>query len=117
MEIGQVRRFALSLPETLEAPHFRATSFRVGGRIFATVPPGDEVLHIFLDEEQREAALAMHPAFLEKLFWGKKACGLRTLLAKAKPKVVEGLLSQAWKDKAPKALLGTADTSLHSRSK
>jgi hypothetical protein len=34
-----VRRLALSLPETTEEPHHDMTSFRVGGKIFATVTP------------------------------------------------------------------------------
>ena len=105
MMIAQARRFALSLPETTEEPHFHSSSFRVRGKIFATVPPEGDVLHIFIDEEERETALAMEPTFLEKLFWGKRACGLRVVLAAAKPGVVESLLMQAWKRKAPKALV------------
>jgi hypothetical protein len=34
MTLSQVRRFALSLPETTEEPHFDRTSFRVRGKIF-----------------------------------------------------------------------------------
>jgi hypothetical protein len=104
MKIDQVRSFALSLPEVTEEPHFQSASFRVHGKIIATVPPGDEYLHIFVSEEERELALATEPAFLEKLFWGKRVAGLRVVLAKAKPKVVEKLLRQAWTRKAPKSL-------------
>jgi len=35
----QVRQFALAMPEASEAPHFDMTSFRVRGKIFATMPP------------------------------------------------------------------------------
>ena len=104
MNIAEVRRFAMALPEATEEPHFQSSSFRVRGKIFATVPPEGGVLHVFVDEEERETALAMEPAFLEKLFWGKRVSGLRVVLANAKPKTVENLLLQAWKRKAPKRL-------------
>jgi hypothetical protein len=106
MKIAQVREFALSLPEATEEPHFQFASFRVRGKIFATVPPGDEFLHIFVPEEERELALAMEPGFVEKLYWGKRVAGVRIVLAKAKSSVVKRLLTQAWTCKAPKSLHG-----------
>ena len=45
-----MRAFALSLPATTEEPHFDMSSFRVRGKIFATVPPDGEHLHVFVDE-------------------------------------------------------------------
>ena len=104
MKIAQVRRFALALPEVTEAPHFHLSSFRVRGRIFATVPPGGEHLHVFVGDEDREVALELEPGFLEKLHWGKRVVCVRVSLAKAKPKVVERLLAQAWSRKAPRSL-------------
>lgn len=111
MKIAQVRRFALALPEVVEAPHFEAASFRVRGKIIATVPPGDALLHVFVDEETRETALALEPDCLEKLFWGGRVWGLRVALASAKPRVVESLLMQAWRSKAPKKLIAACDAS------
>ena len=104
VRLEQARRYALSLPETAEAPHFNYTSFRVAGKIFATAPPEATHLHVFVDEAQRETALALEPGFLEKLHWGRQVVGLRVTLAKAKPKFVESLLRQAWARKAPKRL-------------
>jgi hypothetical protein len=108
MKISHVRHFALSLPEVTEEPHFQYSSFRIRGKIFATVPPDEEHLHIFLGDEEREIALATEPEFVEKLFWGKRVAGLRVSLAKAKPKVVAKLLEQAWSRKAPKKLRSSA---------
>jgi hypothetical protein len=105
MTHAEVRRFALSLPEAVEAPHFHFSSFRVRGKIFATVPPEETHIHVFVGDEHREPALAMHPEFLEKLLWGGKVVGLRVCLAQASPEVVEDLLRAAWTAKAPKALL------------
>ena len=104
MKLEQARHIALSLPEATEAPHFNYASFRVAGKIFSTAPPEGTHLHVFVDEPQREAALAVEPGFLEKLHWGKQVVGLRVTLAKAKPKFVESLLRQAWARKAPKRL-------------
>jgi hypothetical protein len=108
MKISDVRHFALSLPEVTEEPHFQYSSFRIRGKIFATVPPDEEHLHIFVGDEEREIALATEPEFVEKLFWGKRVAGLRVLLAQAKPKVVTKLLEQAWSRKAPKKLRSSA---------
>jgi hypothetical protein len=103
VKVAQVRRFALSLPEATEEPHFHFASFRVRGRIFATLPPDGEHAHIFVGDEDREVALELDPEFLEKLHWGKRVVGVRVALAKAKPAVVTRLLEKAWKRKAPKA--------------
>jgi hypothetical protein len=58
MQLDDARRFALSLPEVTEQPHFEKSSFRIRSKIFATVPPGDEHLHVLVDEEQARAAVA-----------------------------------------------------------
>jgi hypothetical protein len=107
--IDDVREFALSLPEASEAPHFSATSFRVGGKIFSTLPPEETHLHIFVGDQRRERALSMYPEFCEKLWWGKKVVGVRVLLASADPLEIKDLLRCAWRSKAPKALLDKED--------
>ena len=108
MKIAQVRRYALSLPEAAEAPHFHFSSFRVRGRIFVTVPPDEEHIHIFVADDDRAEPLALHPEFIEMLLWGGKVCGLRLRLAAASPAVVTSLVRKAWERKAPKSLLGAA---------
>lgn len=105
MTLDQIRRYALALPQATEDPHFKLTSFRVRGKIFATAPPSGEHLHLFVGEEERELALATTPEFTEKLFWGKQVAGLRVLLASADANVVLPLVSKAWARKAPKDLL------------
>lgn len=109
MNINQVRRAALSLPETNEEPHHDMSSFRVKGKIFATVPPGDEYLHVFVDEEEREPLLATEPDAYEKLWWGSKVMGLRVTLEKADNNTVSRLLESAWRRRAPKRLLAALD--------
>jgi hypothetical protein len=101
MKLATVRKFALALPQVTEEPHFHLTSFRVRGKIFVTVPPEETHLHVLVDETQREPALALHPKFIEKLWWGGKVRGLRVALAGADPGVVKTLVRAAWEAKAP----------------
>jgi hypothetical protein len=108
MNVEQVRRIALALPSVSEEPHFEFASFRIGGKIFATLPPDAQHLHVFVDEEQRQIALALEPDATERLLWGKRVVGLRLRLAGAKPALVKRLLAQAWSRKAPKRLLAAA---------
>ena len=108
LKYAAARTFALSLPEATEQPHHNFNSFRVRGKIFITVPPEQEHIHVFLSEAHREQALAMYPEFIEKLLWGGKVVGLRVSLASAPVAAVKELVRQAWSAKAPKALLGKA---------
>lgn len=105
LNIEQARRQALALPRVVEQPHHRYSSFRVSGKIFATVPPDGLHMHIFVDEEEREHALAIAPEAFQKLFWGEAAVGLRVQLSLAKAAMVERLLHCAWRRKAPRKLL------------
>ena len=108
MKLATVRNFALALPEVTEEPHHHFGSFRVRGKIFVTVPPEQEHIHVFVSEQQREQAFAMYPAFAEKLLWGGKVVGVRVTLALALNPVVKSLVRQAWENKAPRALVGQA---------
>ncbi|MEO7244703.1 MAG: MmcQ/YjbR family DNA-binding protein [Rubrivivax sp.] len=103
MKLDAVRRHALALPEAVEQPHFERTSFRVRGKIFATAAQDGQHLHLFVDEQQRERALAMYPAFTEPLRWGDKVVGLRLTLRGAPPATVQRLLQQAWAHRGPKS--------------
>ena len=76
MNLEQARRFALSLPETTEEPHFDKSSFRVKGKIFATVPPGGGHLHVFVDEDETRASVAEDPKAFEELWWGRRLSGV-----------------------------------------
>jgi hypothetical protein len=106
MKLADVRRFALSLPEVTEEPHFDYASFRVKGKIFVTVPPEQKYLHVFVDGALLDVLPAAQPKAYEKLFWGKRAY-LRVTLAPAKAADVEELLRSAWRRRAPKKLAAT----------
>lgn len=100
----RVWELALSLPEATEADHHGFPSFRVGGKIFATVPdPGH--LHVMLDEPGIRTAVAEDPAACEELWWGKRLACLRVTLERADAESVVELLTDAWRRKAPRRLV------------
>ena len=103
MKVDAVRRFALSLPDAAEEPHFHFTSFRIRGKIFATMPPSNDLLHVFVPEEDREAATAAYPETCAVLHWGKRVVGVRVELKKAKVSLVEDLLRAAYDSKSQNA--------------
>ena len=100
-----VRRIALELPESAEAPHHDMTSFRVSGKIFATMPPEGGLVHVFLPEGEVASYCAEFPSAVEELWWGKKLSGCRVVLRRADSALVRELLAESWRRKAPKSLL------------
>lgn len=111
MRLAQARRLALALPEAREAPHFDKTSFRVNGKIFATATSDGAYLHVFVNGQERDAALATEPSCTEKLWWGQRVWGVRVKLAAADARFVKTLLAQAWRAKAPKKLVASLPAS------
>ncbi|MEA2828698.1 MAG: hypothetical protein QOG43_3137 [Actinomycetota bacterium] len=101
---------ALGLPEAVEQPHFESASFRIRGRIFATLPADGEHLHVMVDvDEARAVAAQSGPAF-EELSWGKKLCGVRVHLPSLdEPDLVRELIEDAWRSRAPKRVVAAYD--------
>jgi hypothetical protein len=104
-----VRRIALSLPETAEAPHHDMTSFRVGGKIFATVTAAGDRVHIFVGPDEVAASCAEYPGVVEELWWGSTQRGCRVALKAASQGLLRELLTEAWRLKAPKRLSAHLD--------
>jgi hypothetical protein len=99
----EASRLALSFPEATESDHHGMASFRVGDRIFATVPD-DGHLHVMLSPEEADIAVGFAPHAVELLWWGKRVAGVRVRLATADRKLLAMLLSEAWRRKAPRRL-------------
>lgn len=106
--LAEACRLALSFPEATEEDHHGMPSFRVGSKIFATVPD-DEHLRVMLDSHTTQAAVSEDPAAFEQLWWGKKLCGVRVILAHADRRRLAELLKEAWRRIAPKRLLVPPD--------
>lgn len=117
MDADEVRALALALPQTSEQPHFENASLRVGRSIFATIPPAEDVVRIFLSEEQVREATAQRPDVISELWWGKKLWGVQVRLADAPDDLVAELIDQAWRRKAPRKVVAAYDEPPHSASR
>jgi YjbR len=100
VNVAAVRKIALSLPGATEEPHFHYSSFRINGKIFATMPPSNDLLHVFVPEPDRQAAVAAHPGSCEALHWGKFVVGLKIRLGVASDALVKDLIRAAYDSKA-----------------
>jgi hypothetical protein len=107
MNVREVRRLALALPEATEQPHFHLTSFRVKGKIFATVAPDGSFMNVFVDDALREIMVSVDAKAYETRWWGKSGY-LHVHVAAAKARDVKTLLRAAWECRAPKKLLAEA---------
>jgi hypothetical protein len=104
-----LRRLALSLPEATEEPHHDMSSFRVAGKIFATVPPSGDRVHVFVGPDEVAAYCAEFPGRVEPLFWGTRQRGCRVSLTTADQALLRELVTEAWRARAPKRLLPRLD--------
>ncbi len=100
LSAGQARRIALGFPEAAEQDHHGFPSFRVNGRIFATLPDQGH-LNVMLDANQTFWSVQHYPDTCEELWWGKRLSGVRVDLGLARRPMVVDLLSEAWRRKAP----------------
>ncbi len=100
----QVRRLALALPETVEQDHHGRPSFRVNGRIFATLWDPKH-MNVMLDEPGIHTAVEARPEACEEFWWGKRLRAVQVELERADDELAKELLADAWEQKAPKRLL------------
>ncbi len=100
-----VRRLALALPETAEAPHHDMTSFRVAGKIFATMPPEGGRVHVFIEADEVAAYCAEFPGVVEELWWGKKLARLPVSSCAGPPRPRPRAAHRVLAQQAPRALL------------
>jgi hypothetical protein len=94
---------ALALPEATEQDHHGMVSFRVGNKIFATLPDHEHV-RIMVDESAILAAVAEDPLVCEPFSWGKRLACVVVNTRTARPELVAELLTEAWLLKAPQRL-------------
>ena len=104
VSLEQARKLALSLPEAVEQDHHGRPSFRIAGKIFATLWD-DEQMNVMLDEGGILTAVEAHPESCDEVWWGKRLAAVRVNLRCADAELLAGLLSDAWESRAPKRLL------------
>jgi hypothetical protein len=100
----EARSLALSLPEAVELDHHGRPSFRVGGKIFATIW-NEHRMNVMLDEGGIRTAVESAPDACEDVWWGKRLAAVGVTLARADRDLLSDLLADAWERKAPKRLL------------
>lgn len=89
------RQLALALPDAVEQDHHGFPSFRVAGRIFATLPSPDR-LRAMLGEHGIRSAAANWPDSCREFYWGKRLACLEIDLSRADETLVRDFLTQAW---------------------
>ena len=92
------------MPEVVEQDHHGRPSFRVAGRIFATLWD-QEHINVMLDEAGIRTAAEARPDICEEFWWGKRLRAARVELARADEELIGELLADAWEQKAPNRLL------------
>ena len=104
VSVGEARSLALSLPEAVELDHHGRPSFRVDGKIFATLWNADR-MNVMLDEGGILTAVESAPDVCEKVWWGKRLAAVGVMLPRANRGLLSDLLTDAWEHKAPTRLL------------
>lgn len=101
-----VRQFALALPEAVEQDHHGFPSFRIGGKIFATLREDRPRMMVKLDPEDQRNLCEAHPGVVEPVpgYWGRKGATFVAFEA-CDRSLIEALLAMAWSRVAPKRLL------------
>jgi hypothetical protein len=95
MTADGARAIALSFEGAVEQDHHGRPSFRVGGKIFATLWT-DEQLNVMLPGDRIEQVVADEPQRCEAVHWGKRLAAVRVHLLAADDALVEPLLAEAW---------------------
>ncbi len=108
VSVDQARSLALALPEATEQDHHGRPSFRVAGKIFATLWDGEH-LNVMLDEAGIRTAVADDPAACAEVYWGKRLAAVRVALPAVEPAGLAELLTDAWEGKAPARLVRSRD--------
>jgi hypothetical protein len=105
LNADDARRIALALPEAVEQDHHGKPSFRVAGKIFATLWD-EQHMNVMLDESGILTAVEANAAICSEVMWGKRLAAVRVDLAAADQPLLTDLLADAWERRAPARLLG-----------
>jgi len=104
MDGNDLRRLALSLPETEEKSHFGKADFRVRNRVFASLPAPDRGVVKLTPEEQRLLAESEPSVFSPvEGGWGLRGW-TRISLSTADEATLESALRMGWRNAAPASL-------------
>lgn len=94
----EARRLALALPGSIERDHHGRPSFRVEGRIFATLWDAEH-MNVMVDEPGIHTAVQANPETCSEMWWGKRLAAVRVDLRVADERLLGELLEDAWEGK------------------
>ena len=99
MTANQFRKLALKLPDAVEAEHMHHPDFRIGGKIFATLGPGEKWGMVKLTPEQQRSFIESEPEMFSPCSgaWGRRGC-TQVQLAAAKVKTIRRALNFAYQN-------------------
>lgn len=105
MTADDFRELALSLPEAEEREHMGHPDFRVGGKIFASLGPGEAWGMVKLTPDQQTTFVRTERAVFQPVngAWGRKGA-TKVVLGPASEPSVRQALALAWRHTAPKKL-------------
>jgi hypothetical protein len=95
----EARALALELSNAVEQDHHGRPSFRVGGKIFATLW-SDDRMNVMLDEDGILTAVERAPDACEQVWWGKRLAAVGVRLSAVERDLLDELLEDAWESKA-----------------
>lgn len=107
---NDVRRVALSLPETTEKPSYGTPGFRVKDRLFARIRAEGDLLVWVADEGEKRGLVSSEP---EKFFTTPHYDGHPTVLVRIEAvdeDELRELLTESWRLRAPKKLAAQLDS-------
>jgi hypothetical protein len=102
----QAASLALDLPRAVEADHHGRRSFRVDGKIFATLWD-DTHMNVMLDEPGILTAVQDQPRACTERWWGKRLAAVQVDLEHATASLLAELLADAWEGKASRRARST----------
>lgn len=110
MTAQEFRDLALSLPEATEGAHMAHPDFRVRGKIFATLGPGEAWGMAKLTPDQQTLFVRTEPKVFQPVngAWGRRGYTCVCLEAAAEPSVRQALIA-AWRNTAPTRLAQQLD--------
>lgn len=110
MTADEYRKMALGFPESSEESHMDHPDFRVKGKIFATLGPGEEWGALKLNPEQQEFLIRAEPSAFKPASgaWGKRGYTIVTL-SEVSEHDARHALTQAWRNTAPKQMVKEFD--------
>ena len=82
VSLAQARQLALAFPEAVEQDHHGRPSFRVAGKIFATLWD-EEHMNVMLEEGGILTAVQAHQDAASEVWWGKRLAAVRVNLGRA----------------------------------